>query len=415
MPDGWSLKRLGEVTVNHDARRIPVKSQDRRPGPYPYYGASGVVDYVDGFLFDGDYLLVAEDGENLRTRTTPIAFRATGKFWVNNHAHVLTGGDGNDSRFLMYALQRADISAYITGSTQPKLSQASLNRIPVGVPPEGEQRAIAGLLGGLDDMIAANRRVAQALEQISRLLFESWFVDFGPVLGRSRVPEEVRSLFPSRLVDSQIGPVPEGWQVAALGEHVEVTRGLSYTSAGLVDGGVPLHNLNSIREGGGYKEDGIKYYVGEYRDRDRVLPGDLIVANTEQGFEHLLIGYPAIVPRTFGEEGIFSQDLCRVRPREGSPVNVRWLYLLLVGHRMHYEVVGYSNGTTVNHLAMDGLKKPLIAVPPRELVHQFDEIVAPMLEQQEALAVESKTLGELRDVLLPKLMSGEIRLPVEAA
>lgn len=90
--------------------RVPVKESDRRPGPYPYYGASGIVDYVDGYLFDGEYLLVAEDGENLRTRKTPVAFLATGKFWVNNHAHVIRGNGFADTRFLMYVLSAADIS-----------------------------------------------------------------------------------------------------------------------------------------------------------------------------------------------------------------------------------------------------------------------------------------------------------------
>ena len=79
--NGWTVRPLGEVTENLDSRRVPVRGSERRPGPYPYYGASGIVDYVDGFLFDGEYLLIAEDGENLRTRNTPIAFIATGKFW----------------------------------------------------------------------------------------------------------------------------------------------------------------------------------------------------------------------------------------------------------------------------------------------------------------------------------------------
>ncbi len=262
----------------------------------------------------------------------------------------------------------------------------------------------------LDDKIDVNRRIAETLEEIARALFKSWFVDFDPVRGTATVPEDIRRLFPDRLVDSRIGPVPEGWEVAPLGEQVEVTRGLSYTGAGLADGGMPMRNLNSIREGGGYKEDGIKYYTGEYRDRDLVRPGDVIVSTTEQGFEHLLIGYPALIPRSFGEETLFSQDLCRLRPLDGSPLTRRWLYLRLVGYRMHWAVVGYSNGTTVNHLAMDGLKKPLIAVPPIELAQRFDAIVAPMFDQQEALTGESKTLAELRDTLLPKLISGEIQL-----
>jgi type I restriction enzyme S subunit len=85
----WGKRPLAELTENFDGRRVPVKEADRRAGPYPYYGASGIVDHVDDWLFDGEYLLIAEDGENLRTRRTPVAFLARGKFWVNNHLHFV--------------------------------------------------------------------------------------------------------------------------------------------------------------------------------------------------------------------------------------------------------------------------------------------------------------------------------------
>jgi type I restriction enzyme S subunit len=373
------------------------------------------VDHVDDYLFDGDFLLVAEDGENLRTRTTPVAFMASDRFWVNNHAHVLTGKDGNDTRFLMYAIQQSDISGFITGSTQPKLSQGNLNRMPLVLPPTDVQRAIAGLLGALDDKIDVNRRMGETLEEIARTLFQSWFVDFDPVREAASVPEDIRRLFPDRLVDSSIGPAPDGWEVAPLGDHIEVTRGLSYTGAGLADEGMPLHNLNSIREGGGYKENGIKYYVDEYRDRDVVHPGDVIVANTDLTQNARVIGSPAIVPSAWGASGLYSQDLNRVRPRAGTSLTSRWLYLLLSSARMRLQVASYANGTTVLHLAKEGLTKPSIVVPPHELVQRFDAFVDPMLQQQELLTAESKTLAELRDVLLPKLLSGEFRIEVDVS
>src|SRR2546427_12591498 len=141
MAGEWRDRLLGELTENFDSVRVPVKEADRRPGPYPYYGASGVVDYVDKFLFDGEYLLIAEDGENLRTRTTPVAFMARGKFWVNNHAHIVRGNNEADTRYLMYALRATDVTGYLTGSTMPKLTQGSLNRIPVPAPRISERRA----------------------------------------------------------------------------------------------------------------------------------------------------------------------------------------------------------------------------------------------------------------------------------
>ena len=185
MADGWAVRPFGELTINFDNRRVPVKGPDRRHGPYPYYGASGIVDFVDDYLFDGEYLLVAEDGENLRTRQTPVAFMATGRFWVNNHAHIVTANSKNDTRFLMYALAVTDFAGHLTGSAMPKLTQANLNRLPVIAPPLTAQRGISGVLHALDDKIAHNQQVARSLEELARTIFQAWFVDFDPVWAKA--------------------------------------------------------------------------------------------------------------------------------------------------------------------------------------------------------------------------------------
>ena len=163
------------MSENLDALRVPVKESDRRPGPYPYYGASGIVDYVDDFIFNGDHVLVAEDGENLRTRRTPVAFLVRGKFWVNNHAHVLRGNGNSDTRFLAYTISQADIGSFLTGSTMPKLTRVGLDRIPVSSPPLREQRRIAALLGALDDKIELNRRMNETLERLTRAMYSERF------------------------------------------------------------------------------------------------------------------------------------------------------------------------------------------------------------------------------------------------
>ncbi|WP_293653493.1 restriction endonuclease subunit S [Thiolapillus sp.] len=109
----YPLLPLESLVEIYDSKRVPVKKSDRKPGPYPYYGASGIVDYVDSYIFDGEFLLLAEDGENLRSQNLPIAFLAKGKFWANNHAHVLQGKYGNNTQFLCYALQVVDIRDYL--------------------------------------------------------------------------------------------------------------------------------------------------------------------------------------------------------------------------------------------------------------------------------------------------------------
>jgi type I restriction enzyme S subunit len=234
-PYGWKEYTLAEVTENFDSKRIPVRKADREKGPYPYYGASGVVDFVDDYIFDGEYLLVAEDGANLESRNVPIAFMATGKFWVNNHAHVLRGNGLADTRYLQYIFRNKDISAFLSGSTRPKLTQKDLNRIPVRLPPVDEQREIVSILGALDDRIDLNGQMNETLESMARAMFKSWFVDFDPVIdnalhagnpipeqfgdraaarrealeaGNPVVGDEVGRLFPECFEESDLGPVP---------------------------------------------------------------------------------------------------------------------------------------------------------------------------------------------------------------
>ena len=224
------------------------------------------------------------------------------------------------------------------------------------------------------------------------------------------LPRHIADLFPDRVVDSEIGEIPEGWSVETLAEHYETVKGVSYKGSGLGDDGVPLHNLNSVYEGGGYKYEGIKYYSGEYAHRHVVLPGDVIVANTEQGHDRLLIGYAALVPAFFGDRGIASHHIYRLRPKPESPLTRAFLCWLLNSPRMHDVVSGYANGTTVNMLPIDSLQKPLIACPPRGLVDVFDVVARNTERRREQIISGSRTLAALRDALIPKLVSGELRI-----
>ena len=221
---------------------------------------------------------------------------------------------------------------------------------------------------------------------------------------------DIAALFPDSFVDSELGPIPAGWATAPLSDHFEAVKGVSYKGSGLGDNGVPLHNLNSIYEGGGYKYEGIKYYSGEYADRHVVHPGDVIVANTEQGHDRLLIGYTAIVPRFFGNHGIVSHHIYRLRPKRDSQLSATFLCFLLNSPWMHDLVSGYANGTTVNMLPLDAVQKPLIVLPPRALVETFDVLALSCEHRREETVQESRTLSALRDTLLPKLMSGELRV-----
>jgi type I restriction enzyme, S subunit len=322
-----------------------------------------------------------------------------------------------EPRFLFYALRyhRLDFIRLATGGAQRNLSAKLIRRFALNIPPLPEQRAIAHILGTLDDKIELNRRMSETLEAMARALFNSWFVDFDPVRAKaegrdSGLPKPLADLLPSQLVDSELGEIPEGWPVETLADHFEAVKGLSYKGSGLGDDGMPLHNLNSVYEGGGYKYEGIKYYSGKYAERHIVLPGDVIVANTEQGHDRLLIGYAALVPASFGDRGIASHHIYRLRPKHESPLTAAFLCWLLNSPQMHDVVSGYANGTTVNMLPCDGVQKPLMVRPPTELVAAFDSVAMSSERRREEMISESRTLAALRDTLLPKLISGELRV-----
>lgn len=157
----WKEYKLGEVINVLDYKRIPLSTKERntRKGSYPYYGAQGIIDYIDDYIFDGEYLLIAEDGENLKSQKQEIAQLASGKYWVNNHAHIVESNGLCDIRYICYLLNRIDISGYITGSVQPKLNQANLNSINIYLPPVNIQKSIADSMGAFDCKIIINQRI----------------------------------------------------------------------------------------------------------------------------------------------------------------------------------------------------------------------------------------------------------------
>ena len=172
IPDGWIWTSFGEIVVNRDGERIPVSKEIRETKAklYDYYGASGVIDKIDSYIFSSPLLLIGEDGANLINRSTPIAFIARGHYWVNNHAHVLDGISEDFLKYLEIYINAINLEAYVTGSAQPKMNQAKLNSIPVALPPMDEQKRIIAkvhdlfeLLSNLEAQLDASRTTGEKL------------------------------------------------------------------------------------------------------------------------------------------------------------------------------------------------------------------------------------------------------------
>lgn len=177
---GWGETTVDRLATNLDSRRVPVTKDARRAGPYPYYGASGIVDHVSSYIFDGDALLVSEDGANLLTRATPIAFAVSGRFWVNNHAHVLKFKSRVTQTYVQHYLESIRLDRFVTGAAQPKLTQGALNSIPIPLPQStAEQRRVVKridvLASACTDLNELYRKKTQALEELQRSLIQYAF------------------------------------------------------------------------------------------------------------------------------------------------------------------------------------------------------------------------------------------------
>ncbi|BCX13324.1 MAG: restriction endonuclease [Thermosynechococcus sp.] len=393
----WPLVPLGELAQNFDARRVPLSSRERekRRGPYPYYGATGVMDYVDGFLFEGLHLLLAEDGSVETTDGKPLLQLVDGKFWVNNHAHVLKAATDEDTKFLYYALSTVAIRPYMSGSVQAKLSQANMNRILVPYPPdERDRRAIAHILGTLDDKIERNRRMSETLEAMARALFKAWFVDFEPVRAKAAgrdpgLPKPLADLFPDRLVDSERGEIPEGWEVGTLGDYA-----INFDSKR-----VPLSGRDRAKRNGPfpyYGAAGIMDYVDDYLfDGIYLLIGEDGSVMNPSGF--------AVTQYVWGKFWVNNH----AHVVQGKyPVSTEQLY----GYFTFESVAPYITGAVQPKLSQGQMNSMPFLYAGEKICLEFHKIVEPWFAKFRACAEESRTLAALRDALLPKLISGELRV-----
>ena len=174
--NAWEQRKLGEVVNFLDTLRKPLEGAKRVKGPYPYYGASGIVDYVDGYLFDEELILLSEDGANITERNYPVCFLASGKYWVNNHAHVLKIKEDNDNNFICNSLERKDYTKYNTGMAMPKLNKETCKGIPIMCPNYDEQKKIGNYFRKFDTLIALHQRKLEKLKQLKKFLLQNMFI-----------------------------------------------------------------------------------------------------------------------------------------------------------------------------------------------------------------------------------------------
>lgn len=304
------------------------------------------------------------------------------------------------------------------GSAQPGANAKQLGAFEIQLLPRALQDSTVETLRSIDDRITLLRETNATLEAIAQALFKSWFVDFDPVRAKQegRAPEGMdeatATLFPDAFEESELGLAPRGWRVTSVSEVAEVVKGKSYSSKDLVEENhTALVTLKSFERGGGFRLDGFKPYTGSYKPSQVVKPGDLIIAYTDVTQAAELIGKPAIVVSVENHTTLVaSLDVGIVRP-DPALISRQFLYGLFRTESFQSHTYSHTSGTTVLHLAKDGVGSFDFSCPPIELVNAFSEVAESLAERRQTNIDQMRTLATLRDTLLPRLISGQLRLP----
>ncbi|GAB6050616.1 hypothetical protein JCM16106_14640 [Hydrogenophilus islandicus] len=400
MASEWRNYRLGDVIELKRGYDLP--EHDRRPGLVPIISSSGPSGFHDEAKVKGPGVVTGRYG------TIGQVFYVTSDFWPLNTTLYVKDFKGNDPRFISYFLRCLDYFAYSDKAAVPGVNRNHLHQAEVRLPAKvEEQRAIAHILGTLDDKIELNRRMSETLEAMARALFKAWFVDFEPVRakmeGRWRrgeslpgLPAHLYDLFPDRLVDSELGEIPEGWGVGTLGDIAEhPRRSLRPENIGPNTPYIALEHMPrrsiAISEWG--TGDGLESNKFGFKK------GEILFGKLRPYFHK--VGVAPI-------DGVCSTDIVVITPHRPA-----WFGFVL-GHVSSDEFVEYTNagstGTKMPRTSWSDMARYAVVLPPESIAGAFATIVQPFIERIVCGIHESRTLAQLRDTLLPKLISGELRV-----
>ena len=310
-----------------------------------------------------------------------------------------------NGKYLYYYLTQKDIIAYLqtiaenTVATYPSISPKDIENMVVDFPTLRHQDKIVHVLSNYDDLIENNNRRIKILEEMAQKIYKEWFVDF-------KFPGHETTTFK----DSPLGKIPNNWEVKKVVELSTLSKGKSYKSSELVDkkDGLPFLNLKCVERDGGFKREGLKWFCGKYNDNHVVLPEDIIMAVTDMTQERKLVARPARIPHNWYKKYIMSMDL--VKLVANNDINKTYLYSLLKYSNFSDEVKNHANGVNVLHLNPQNIEQFELVVASEPLRNNFGEIAKRIFNQIDVLYLKNENLKQTRDILLPRLISGEINV-----
>jgi len=319
-------------------------------GIYPVYGSNGIIGMSDEYREENSVII-----GRVGAYCGSVQF-CRGRYWASDNTIVASPKDNDtDVVFLYYVLKNANLNRWSGGAAQPLMTQTVIKEIELPHPDISIQRKIASILSAYDDLIENNTRRIQILEEIAQLIYQEWFVNF-------RFPGHEKVKF----VNSELGKIPEGWEVKPLEDIADLYRGKSYRSSDLQGNNyLPFFNLKNIQKGGGFRYEGTKLFSGKFSEEQTTHTGDILIAVTDMTQERNVVARVARVPKLKFDFGVFSMDLVRIEPK--GDISKDWLYCLLRYSTFSDEVKEYANGVNVLHLSPDRIKEYRVLVPANGL------------------------------------------------
>ena len=398
MKSEWVTTPLGSLLSLSNGKSSPKRSNAL---PYPVYGANGIIGFSEEANAIPGTIIIGRVGSYCGS-----LYFSNNSCWVTDNAIRANAVNGNDPKFLFYLLHTFRLNDWRIGSGQPLLNQTIISQISATIPSPSEQRQIAHILGTLDDKIELNRQMNDTLEAIARAIFKLWFVDFDPVRAKmeGRMPAGMdaatATLFPSAFQDSPLGKIPKGWKVVALPEAIEVNPRRVLKKETIA----PYLHMQNLPTQGHRPYD---WTHREFKSGTKFINGDTLLARITPCIENGKTGFVDFLNE--GEVGWGSTEYIVFRPK--PPLPVEFGYYLARSDDLRVFAIHNMTGTTgrqrVPASCFDYYQFP---VPTTPIAQRFSEIVRPFMKKIRANSEQSRTLSQIREILLPKLLSGEIRV-----
>jgi type I restriction enzyme S subunit len=394
IPRAWSSAHVGEAVEVHDSKRIPLSEIDRskRKGGYPYCGANGIIDYIDDYIFDGEYVLLAEDGGSYG-KFENTTYIMKGKFWVNNHAHILQAVESKTSnQFLKYVLDFMDMNPYIVGTTRKKLNQEQMKKIRMPLPSLDEQRGIVEVLSCVDLAIQKIVEVIAKTERLKKGLMQKLLTE---------------GIGHKEFKDAETGKIPKTWDIKRVGDIAKVTVGYvgpisdSYTDK---ENGIPLLSTTNITENGMRLED-LKYVTQEFHEKNRksrVSSGVILIAR------HGASGCASVVPESLRE----AQCLNVVIVRPSNNIEPRFIEYLFNLASIRNRLSGWKSGSVQGVVNTGVMERFAVPVPPFSEQEEIVKILSTIRRKLQLGINEKAKLSSIKQGLMDLLLTGRVRIKV---